>query len=385
MRSLPARRRHTALRAWGTGAALGALLASASAVSAQFPELKREVVGAVAFACPPPATIPVVAEADERQARQLGTTARQALILGEVERARGLLERATALDPRSAELAYRYGRVLEEVGETDDAVRWYCAALAAGADGEDAADARDRIDRYAEAERPRIPEDALEAFETGVAAFAAGRMPEAAAAFARAVASHPAMAEAEFNRGVALEAGGAAAEAVEAYRGYLRLRPDAPDAIEVSERIGHLQVAPAVGPAPGSTLALGLLVPGGGQFRTGRPLGGAAVLALAGGAAAAAFLVSETDVRCLHAVEPGGSCPPDQVVGRTTRYPWRTVGIAGMAAVAVGGAVEAFLHARGMRDSGAAVEVGGGATLLLGPSVRSRGFGADVRVLRVSF
>lgn len=361
-----------------------ALAASSGTAEAQLPEIKAEVAGLGAFQCPAPGEV-IVGSAEERQqALQLGVTARQALILGDAERARGLLDRAVTLAPSSGALAYQYGRVLEDLGERRSAVLQYCGALSSGAEGDDATDARARIDRFAEEERRRVAPEALEAFSEAITAAGEGRFDESEAAFQRAVDAHADLPEAEFNRAVVLELAGRPLDAAEAYRSYLQLRPNAPDAIRVSERIGQLQVAPGARPSAGSALALGMLLPGGGQFYTGRPRGGMALLAVAGGAAAAAFLVKETDVRCLRAVEPGESCPPDQVIGRTTSHPYRTLGLVGIGAVALGGAIEAFLHARGL-DGVEVAELGGGAAMLMGPSVQARGLGADVRFIRVTF
>lgn len=368
----------------------GALVLTAVALAvvpgrgaAQVPAVKTTVPGLEAFACPAPGELDPPSADEARQAAQLGATARQEVILGDLERARGLLGRAVALDPTSATLAYQYGRVLEDLGESRDAVLQYCASLVEGASGDDAADARTRIEDFAEANRRRVPDAALEAFARGVAAVGEGRWDDAVEAFVAASAAHADFPEAEFNRAVALETLGRGVEAADAYRAYLDLRPDAPDAIRVSERIGQLQVVPGGRPSPGSALALGMLLPGGGQFYTGRPLGGVVLLAAAGGAAAAGFLIEETDVRCLRAVEPGQSCPPDQIVGTNTTRPYLTWGLVGAGALVLGGAIEAFLHARGVDDVEVAT-LGGGARLL-GPSVQARGLGADVRFFRVTF
>lgn len=381
---MPPRMIRPSPRGWSAVVVAVALLAAAESLAAQLPEYKVEIPGLGAFECPAPGEVAVASAEEQGQASQLGSTARQALILGDAERARGLLARAVDLDPASPGLAYQYGRVLEDLGERRQAVEQYCAALAAGAAGEDAADARDRVVRFAEAERRRIPSEALDAFEEGLSAVGENRMAEAESAFAVAADAHGDFPEAVFNRAVALEQLGRAVDAADAYRGYLRLRPNAPDAIQVSERIGQLLVVPGSQPSSGSALALGMLLPGGGQFYTGRPLGGVALLAVAGGAAAAAFLVTDTDVRCLRAVEPGESCPQDQIIGTTTSHPYRTLGLVGVGAVALGGAIEAFLHARGIDDVEVA-NLGGGAAMLLGPSVQSRGLGADVRFIRVTF
>jgi tetratricopeptide (TPR) repeat protein len=352
-------------------------------VAAQSLPFKAEVAGLARFECTVLSRPELPTEEEAAQARQLGGTARQAVILGDLDRARGLLERAVSLDGGSAALVYQFGRVLEDLGDVEAAVLQYCRSLAFGADDADAQDARNRVDTYANATRRRVPPEALASFETGVVAAGEGRFGEALTAFSEAAAAHADFPEAEFNRAVVLEALDRGPQAIEAYRAYLALRPDAPDGIQVSERIGQLQAGPGALPSSGSALALGLLLPGGGQFYTGRPLGGVALLAIAGGAAAAALLVEEVDVRCLRAVEPGQACPPDQVIGETRSRPYLTYGLAGAGAVMLAGALEAFFHARGLDE----VEVAGlgSNARLLGPSVQARGRGADVRWLRVVF
>ena len=373
------------------GAALRVVLAvggltvfvQGGAVAGQAVQIKTAVAGLEPFVCPvtPLPESPSVEEV--RQADQLGSTARQAVILGDLERARGLLARAVSLHPGSPGLAYQYGRVLEDLGEDREAILQYCRALEFGAPEDDARDARSRVDAYAEATRRRVPPGALEAFGNGVTAVGEMRWDEALAAFTAASSAHSDFPESEYNRGVVLEALDRLGEAAEAFRAYLQLRPDAPDAIQVSERIGQLQVVPGSQPSSGSALALGILFPGGGQFYTGRPLGGVALLALAGGAAAAGLLIEETDVRCFPDPAPGQDCPPGDVIGRDTTRPYLTYGLAGAGALMLAGALEAFFHARGLDDV-EMVAVGQTARIL-GPSVRARGLRTDVRFIRVTF
>ena len=352
-------------------------------VAAQSLPFKSEVVGLERYQCgvlsrPDP---PRAEEAD--QARQLGGTARQAVILGDLERARGLLERAVSLDGGAAALVYQLGRVLEDLGDVEAAVLQYCRSLAFGAEEADAQDARNRVDTYANATRRRVPPEALESFGAGVTSAGEGRFEEALTAFSVATAAHADFPEAEFNRAVVLETLDRGPQAIEAYRAYLSLRPDAPDGIQVSERIGQLQAGPGSLPSSGSALALGILLPGGGQFYTGRPLGGVALLAIAGGAAAAALLVEEVDVRCFPDPGPGEACPPADIIGESRSRPYLTYGLAAAGAVMLAGALEAFFHARGLDD----IEVAGlgSNARLMGPSVQARGRGADVRWLRVVF
>jgi tetratricopeptide (TPR) repeat protein len=351
--------------------------------AAQGLPIKTDIQGLDAFQCAALGVPDPVGAEESAQAYQLGATARQTVVLGDLARARELLERAVSLDPGSAGLAYQFGRVLEDLGEARAAAEQYCRALAFGASEEDAADARARIDTYADATRRRIPSQALQAFADGVAAAGVRRWNGALTSFETAANEHADFPEAHFNQGVVLEALGRDIEAADAYRRYLDMGPGAPDAIVVSERIGQLQVVPGSLPSAGSALALGMFVPGGGQFYTGRPLGGVALLALAGGAAAAGFLIEETDIRCLNAVEPGQACPPNEIIDTETTRPYLTYGLAGAGALVLAGALEAFFHARGLDE----VEMAsfGDSARLMGPSLRARGRRADVRFFRVTF
>ncbi len=101
-------------------------------LEAQELPLKRALPGTDSIACPEidPSIQPSPEEID--QATRLGSDADQANMLGDQVRARDLLERATELDPTSAELTYRYGRILESLGETEPAIDQFCRALALG-------------------------------------------------------------------------------------------------------------------------------------------------------------------------------------------------------------------------------------------------------------
>jgi hypothetical protein len=177
-------------------------------------------------------------------------------------------------------------------------------------------------------------------------------------------------------------------EAAAALLHYLELRPDAPDEAAVLQRVGQLQsLAVRDGPSPGTTVALGVLVPGMGHFYAGRPLGGLAVLTVAGGALAAGFLVKEVDVRCLTSVPSGQRCPADQVVSRRTDRPYLTLAMGAAVAVGAIGAVEAFLNARGRRDRARAgfSMTPARTPTLEGPAVAMRSGRVELSMLRLRF
>ncbi len=320
-------------------------------------------------------------------ARQLASSAAQAVILGDLDRARSLLDRATQLDPSSADLAYRHARVLEEHGDRASAMSEYCRVLASDSLVEGANDARDRLEALAAANRPVVAAPAIAAFREGLAQVDAGRLERAVTSFDSATASAPQWPEAVYDRGVILARLGRAAEATRDLRKYLELRPDAPDAISISQRIGELQsLALVSAPSPGAALVLGILIPGMGQFYSGRVVGGLTVLGLAGGAVAAAFLIKKVDVQCLSEPGPGGTCPEGQVLREEVHRPYQLAGLGAAAAIGVIGAIEAFVKLRGRGGAGQA-----SASIDLGPAkVGGLGIAAsrgrvDLRLLHLAF
>jgi tetratricopeptide (TPR) repeat protein len=289
--------------------------------------LKDAVVSEDALGCPPARPARTPTEDERRQAAQLGTTASQALLLGDAERARDLLRLATELDPASADLAYRRGRSLEDGGDVEGAVQAYCRTLSLDANEADAADARARLEALTSAEAP-LPEEAVKSFRIALLQVEAGRLDDAAESFRRAGTSAPSWAEAHYNRGVVLERLGQRAAARSALRRYLELEPDAPDAVAVFERIEALEPTTASNlPSPTTALALGL-IPGMGQVYTGRPASWLAILGLAGGHAAGGLL---HDDRSQPSFQPTG------------------LAIAG--AVTTMGALDGYLHARRLRGN----------------------------------
>jgi len=332
---------------------LGLILAPQSLLPAQELQLKRQVPGTDSVTCPP-LPPPEVPGAEERaEASRLASSAEQSLILGDTDRAREFLARATDLDPSSAELAYRYGRILEELQETTLAEEQFCRALVLAPGETGMEDVRSRLEALARARQPRVPPEARNAFLDGLLQADLRRWPAAEQAFGSALRVAPDWAEAVYNRGVIRSRMGNTGGAVADFQQYLALRPDAEDAILLSRRMGQLQ-APGPPPRPGATLTLGLIFPGMGQFYSGRALGGFTVLGLAGGAAAAGILIERLTVRCVGSVPPGGSCPPDRFIEEVPDRPYLLHGLAAAGAITFIGAVEAFVRARGGRGEAAA-------------------------------
>jgi len=388
-------------------------LAGLSPASAQELSLKRHVPGSDTIACPP-ISVPGRPGAEEQaEANRLASGADQAQILGDPERAREFMARAVELDPSSAELAYRYGRILEDLREIDQAIYQFCRALALGSRQQGIGDARPRLEALARGRDPAVPPEASSAFLNGLLQADLRQFPAAVRAFDAAVRLAPDWADALFNRGVVRSRMGDAEGAAADLQQYLALRPDAEDAILVSRRIGQLQITAPV-QSPTTTLTLGLLLPGMGQFYNGRAMGGMTVLALAGGAAAAGFLVEKITVKCVGPVPSGGTCPPERLISETSDKPYLAYGLVAAGAVTFLGALEAYFKTRGggrPATEGAAPtastmnsETGGsnpghvgvlregdlltgapGGMRLSGPSLEARGSRLNLNLLRISF
>ncbi len=133
-------------------------------------------------------------------------------------------------------------------------------------------------------------------------------------------------------------------------------------------------------------LTLGVLVPGMGQFYSGRALGGLTVLSLVGGAAAAGYFVTDVQVKCLSDPGPDGSCPEGQVLREEVDRPYLVAGLGTAAAIGVIGAIEAFVKLRHRRgsDSGVTSMELGGAQLSALDVAPSRGR-LDLRLVRLTF
>jgi tetratricopeptide (TPR) repeat protein len=363
-----------------------ALWSSASPLSGQELPLKREVPGLGPYACP---AVPVTDSpgGEERaQARELASTAAQSVILGDLERARDLLERATALDPSSAELAYRYARVLEDMGELEAAASEFCRVLAVNPRAEGVVDARARLETLADPSEAPYPPEAISEFEKGIRWVDAGFLSSALASFDFVTSLAPDWPEAVFDRGVVASRLGRTTDAIQDLRRYLELQPDAPDAAAVSRRISELQIAAlASTPSPTGALALGVLFPGMGQLYSGRPLGGLAVAALAGGAAAVGYFVTESAMFCSVDRLPDGSCPEGRL-RRGDDRPYLVAGLASAGGIGLIGAIEAFVHLRRRRSPDAGIgsmQLGGARLSAL--DVAPSGGSLELRVIRLTF
>jgi tetratricopeptide (TPR) repeat protein len=290
-------------------------------------------------------------EAARAQARSLLSEANQAAILGDDERARGLLLRAADLDPSSGEIAYRLGRILEDAGEADAALAEYCRYLELSPDGVDVPDVEGRVSVLGGSRTGAIPAPARIAFQLGIEALDRGDHSGAALHFSRALVELPDWPEAHYNRGFAYLRDGREAAGRADLERYLELRPDAPAADAIATRVRTTAPGPVYNPR--AALVSGLIFPGMGHFYAGFPRNGAIVLAGAGGAAALGLLYTRVDVTCRVPPE-GGVCPPGEVAERNEERPFLVPGLAAAGIFTVVGAIHAY-RSVGARASGLAM------------------------------
>lgn len=361
-------------------------LGIASRLGGQELPLKRDLPGTDSIVCPEVTPGDEPTEEEQTAAGVLASEATAENQLGEVERARALWQMAVEMDPTSASFAYQFGRILEDLGDLDGAIEQFCRARALREPGEVVGDVGARLDALARAREPELPEAALSHFRNGLLNVSLGNLIDALEAFDNAAMEAPNWGDPVYNRGVVRIRMGERELAVEDLQAYLDLVPDAEDAILVSQRIGQLQIRPGSTVSAGTALGLGLVLPGGGQFYSGRAFGGLTVLALAGGAAAAGFFIEEVEVRCLGSA-PSGGCPPERVISESTTKPYLMQGMAAAGVIAFIGAIEAYIKARG-GGVGEADEIMGvdvGNARILGPSLASRGTKLQLNLVRVTF
>ncbi|MBP7681711.1 MAG: tetratricopeptide repeat protein [Deltaproteobacteria bacterium] len=154
----------------------------------------------------------------------------------------------------SAELAFNVARVYERMSEYADAVRYFRIYLREGQpDAEVRADVEARIEALRAAERrsrdqvftappsdDELTREARTFFTRGVAMFRRGEYEAAMQAFTAANSFAP-LPEVHYNMAVVSERLGARRDAIDYYREYLRLRPNAPDRGFVEREIERLR------------------------------------------------------------------------------------------------------------------------------------------------
>jgi len=317
--------------------------------------LKRSVLVATTTrgTCPPVAPPKAPTNEQRRRARDLAERGQQAAILGDSVSARDQLRQAAQLDPTDPDLAYRLARANETSGAADDAAKEYCRFLALAPSAPETTEAREKVATLA---RPVVNGQAAAAeatFRTGIAAYERGQMTQAEAAFNSSIKSQPDWADAYYDRALVLVQRGQREAAVRDFEQYLRLKPEADDRTMVVARINTLRRSPL---SPVNALAMGIVVPGAGQFYTGRPVQGLVSLIAAGGAVAYGIQQKTRTITVEQtATDPFGNPYTFTTTRLKTDRPNLVPGVAVAGAIAVGSAIEAYLFAHKTQDGGGRV------------------------------
>jgi tetratricopeptide (TPR) repeat protein len=307
---------------------------------------------------PPPGSVLICDDQTERSvavvggdaegASRLVNAATQAMLLGDLDGALDFLDRALLLDPSAAEAVYLRARILQRQGASDAAAAALCHYLRLDPASASAQEVRQRLD---DARDAGVAQPLLDTYRRALALEQEGRLSEAEAAFSAVLSARPTAALARYNRAIVRMALGQDAAARADLVAYLELEPGAPDAAQVRQFLGPTAAGPArataAAPAPRASTAfvIGALVPGGGQYYTGRPTLGAAVTALAGGVVAAGMLHRRTTIHCRDA--QADICPEDMISSRDTERPLLLPAIGAAAGLALVAAIEAATRVSG--------------------------------------
>jgi hypothetical protein len=137
---------------------------------------------------------------------------------------------------------------------------------------------------------------------------------------------------------------------------------------------------------PGVVFTLGLMLPGVGQFYSGRALGGLTMISLTGSAVGVGLLAKEVDRTCLVTLPAGQTCPSNEQ-SESVRRPYLVPAIIAAAVIHVAGAVEAYVKARRRQvDTDVVVEAPGReGPRFVGPSVSADGLRSDITLVGLTF
>jgi tetratricopeptide (TPR) repeat protein len=276
---------------------------------------------------------------DNAEARRLSAAGQEAALIGDQTAARDAFSKAAELNPSDDRIAYDLGRAHEELGDTTSAVTEYCRYLTLSSAGREAPDVRARLQRLVSQAAVQRAQELLGTFRLGLFLYDSGRYDAAERAFDNVVQKAPAAAEGYFNRGLMRAAVGQRANALKDFEAYLAAVPTAEDRVDVARNIAILR-RPVYGPA---TAFFRGVVPGFGQFYTGRPVRGVIVLAIVAGSVGAAVVQKTTQEEVAY-VDPNGV--PAPYFQEFTRRPYLVAGVATAAGLTLAAALEALFYAR---------------------------------------
>jgi tetratricopeptide (TPR) repeat protein len=326
---------------------VGGLDAQEAAVLEVLP-LKRDLPALPADACEARAYMfaPVATPSAEAaaEAQRLASEASQAAILGQYEQARELLNRAAALDRTSTSVSYALGRLLEDGGDQEGALREYCRFLTLGGESSETEEVEGRVESVGRSLGVFGAEGARAALEAGIGAFDRGDYDEAVRQFSGALVELPDWDQAHFNRAVAYLRSGRQDAGIADLEWYLEISPGAADRLAVEAQLAALEPPAEALYNPRTALVTGLILPGMGHFYSGRPAYGILLLGTAGVSAGFGLLYKKIEIQCLSIPDP--DCPVEDQLPPKESRPFLVPGLATAGAITLFGAINAYRGAR---------------------------------------
>jgi tetratricopeptide (TPR) repeat protein len=291
----------------------------------------------------PGCELPVVGQTpavrrDNAEARRLAAAGQEAALIGDQAAARDAFVRAAILNPGDERIAYDLGRAHEELADSAKAIGELCRYLSLSPAGREALDVRERLRRLVPAAAQRQAADVQVAFQLGLALFDDGRYTAAIAAFGDVVRDAPTASEGYFNRGLAYAANRSRIAALQDLEQYRANAPTVDDRVQVGRAIEVLR-RPVYEPSIAFARSI---IPGVGQFYTGRPVRGVIVLAAVGVASGLA-LTQQTTSETVAYVDPNGA--PAPYTRTTQQRAYLTAGLGAAAAVTILGMIDAVASA----------------------------------------
>jgi tetratricopeptide (TPR) repeat protein len=309
-------------------------------------------------------------EAQRRAARDMAQRARESAILGDAAAELSQRRAAADLDPTEPSLAYELARAYESAGIVANAAREYCRFLSLAPNASEAPDVRAHVATLVPPKADTVVSVEGTSFKRGTDAYDKGRWADAEAFFTQVIQVDSTVAEAYYDRALVRTIQDYRDAAADDYEGYLRLRPEALDRALVVARVNQLRGQRL---SASQAFGLGVVIPGGGQFYTRRPVRG--LLSLAGVGAAAAFAMVETTTSrttTRTGSDPFGNPYSYSVTTADKSRPYLVPGLATAGGIALFSAINAALYARGARASSLSVSLvpsGNGATVVASVSI----------------
>jgi Tfp pilus assembly protein PilF len=294
-------------------------------------------------------------ESQRRDARDMAQRARQSAILGDAAAALSQLRGAAGLDPTDPNLAYELGRAYESAGVLSNAASEYCRFLSLAPNAEEAADVRSHVATLAPPKPDTVVTVQGTAFKRGVDAYDKGQWNDAEVFFTTVVRIDSTSADAYYDRALVRALQNHRDAAADDYERYLRLRPEAGDRALVVARVNTLRSQRL---SASQAFGLGVVVPGGGQFYTRRPMRGFLSLVAVGAAAGFAMTEKTTSTTTTKTgSDPFGNKYSYSVTTPNKTRPYLIPGLGVAGGIALFSAIDAAHYARSVGGANVSVSV----------------------------